>query len=585
MAGIQSARLGRETILAEETVWLGGMVTSAGVSAIDGNYNLPSGLWEEFRQNIYHHYGGPDSVKTGWVSNVMFEPNVAANILAKMATDEPNLGVKLQSRLINIQKFAEGWQAEFTGSDGNFTIEAGIVIDATELGDVSKVVGIPYDIGMDSRNETGEDIAPEKANNIIQDMTYVVVLEEFEAGIDKTIPKPENYDPSLFYCTCAGRCSQDTISRTLWDCDQMMRYGKLPGNKYMINWPIYGNDYYLNAIEQDTDERERMYQEAKWFTKCYVYYLQTELGYRNFGIAENVFPTPDGFPMIPYHRESRRIKGMVQFTLNDLAKPFEQPSAKYRTGIAVGDYAVDHHHAAYPDYKNLPDLHFYPIPSYSIPLGALIPKNTENFIVAEKSISVTNLVNGTTRLQPVCMLIGQAAGTLAALASENNVTPSDVSIRSVQDMLLQSGAFIMPYADVDKSDRAFLPIQKIGATGILKGQGVNIGWENKTLFYPDSIVSTQPFLEALSEIYPEISIRNGQERVTVNLLRNLAISQLNLTKEKVNSEIDKLVADYQLYISDENEPLDRREVSVLLDHLINPFVIPVDHSGQVISDN
>ena len=44
-AGIQASRMGSQTLIVEETPWLGGMLTSAGVSAIDGNYNLPAGLW------------------------------------------------------------------------------------------------------------------------------------------------------------------------------------------------------------------------------------------------------------------------------------------------------------------------------------------------------------------------------------------------------------------------------------------------------------------------------------------------------------------------------------------------------------
>ena len=39
-AGIQSARMGVETMIIEESPWLGGMLTAAGVSAVDGNYNL-----------------------------------------------------------------------------------------------------------------------------------------------------------------------------------------------------------------------------------------------------------------------------------------------------------------------------------------------------------------------------------------------------------------------------------------------------------------------------------------------------------------------------------------------------------------
>lgn len=44
-AGIQAARMGAKTAIVEESPWVGGMLTAAGVSAIDGNYNLPAGMW------------------------------------------------------------------------------------------------------------------------------------------------------------------------------------------------------------------------------------------------------------------------------------------------------------------------------------------------------------------------------------------------------------------------------------------------------------------------------------------------------------------------------------------------------------
>jgi len=43
-SAIQSSRLGSKTLLIEESNWLGGMLTSAGVSAVDGNYKMPSGF-------------------------------------------------------------------------------------------------------------------------------------------------------------------------------------------------------------------------------------------------------------------------------------------------------------------------------------------------------------------------------------------------------------------------------------------------------------------------------------------------------------------------------------------------------------
>lgn len=64
-AAVQSARLGARTLLVEPTPWLGGMLTAAGVSAVDGNYRLPSGLWGDFKDALVNRYGSADALKTG----------------------------------------------------------------------------------------------------------------------------------------------------------------------------------------------------------------------------------------------------------------------------------------------------------------------------------------------------------------------------------------------------------------------------------------------------------------------------------------------------------------------------------------
>ncbi len=99
-AGIAASRLGVSTLIAEETVWLGGMLSAAGVSATDGNHLLPSGLWGEFRNRIYAHYGGASKVATGWVSNTHFEPHVANQVWQEIAKEERNLKVLHRVRFL-----------------------------------------------------------------------------------------------------------------------------------------------------------------------------------------------------------------------------------------------------------------------------------------------------------------------------------------------------------------------------------------------------------------------------------------------------------------------------------------------------
>lgn len=487
-AGIQSARMGAATLIVEETEWLGGMLTSAGVSAVDGNYDLPAGLFGEFRGHLADYYGGLDSLKTGWVSAVLFEPSVGNKIFHEMVDAEKNLKVWHNATLVKLERENDAWIAQIQMKDNTIKkIHAKILIDGTELGDIAKMCGVKYDVGMESRHDTKEDIAPEEKNNIVQDITYVAILKDY--GKDVTIPCPEGYNKDEFACACASHvCIMPKEPDRVWSKDMMITYGKLPNNKYMINWPIEGNDYYVNLIEMTREEREEALKYAKHYTMCFVYFLQHELGFNTLGLADDEYPTADKLPFIPYHRESRRIHGLVRFDLNHACEPFRQSQPLYRTCIAVGNYPVDHHHTRYHGYEELPNLYFHPIPSYGLPLGTLIPKDVEGLIVAEKSISVSNIINGTTRLQPMVMQIGQAAGALAALAVKEGKNIREVSVREVQNAILDGKGYLLPYLDVELDHPMFKSLQRIGSTGILKGIGKSVDWSNQMWFRADTLL-------------------------------------------------------------------------------------------------
>ena len=113
-AGIRAARLGAKTLIVEQGPWLGGMLTSAGVSATDGNYRLRGGMWGELRDSLEAHYGGAQALKTGWVSNLLFEPSVGARIFRAMAEQEELLTVKFNTATKQIERTAEGWKLTLT---------------------------------------------------------------------------------------------------------------------------------------------------------------------------------------------------------------------------------------------------------------------------------------------------------------------------------------------------------------------------------------------------------------------------------------------------------------------------------------
>jgi hypothetical protein len=61
---------------------------------------------------------------------------------------------------------------------------------------------------------------------------------------------------------------------------------------------------------------------------------------------------------------------------------------------------------------------------------------------------------------------------------------------------LEAGGYLLPYLDVPKDHPRFKVYQRIGATGILKGTGMNVGWENQTWFFPEKPITNSDFNDA-----------------------------------------------------------------------------------------
>ena len=447
-AAIEAARDGARVLVVEESPWLGGMLTSAGVSAFDGNYRLRGGIFGEFADSLAARYGGYEVLKSGWVSNILFNPAVGADILANMAR-EAGVEVRFRNSVQSVRRLPAASGIDGTwriNLDDGSRVKARILIDGTELGDVALAAG-------------AEELKDSRA---FQDMTYVATVKYYDH--DVTIQEPEDYDPAHYADCCAT-----------WSAEMMLSYGKLPDGHIMLNWPQSGNDIYLEYLDMPRGE---VYRQAKNRTLGYVYYLQTVLGYRNLGIADDVYPSPDGLPFYPYYRESRRFAGRDTMTVEAAKSPYDYDL--YTRAVAVGDYPVDHHHNQHPLREELSHLWWGKIPSFSVPLGALVPVNVEDLLLCDKNISTSWEINGGTRLQPVVLGIGQAAGALAAIAVKTRRHPSEVPAAEVQAVLLDHGCYLLPFLDLKPDQPGFRELQEKGVRGEVKGRGRSIGWANET---------------------------------------------------------------------------------------------------------
>lgn len=570
-AAIEAARMGASVVVVEPTQWVGGMLTSAGVSCVDGNYNLRGGLWKEFVDSLIGHYGSTEALRTGWVSSICFEPSVGQVIMRRMIDAEPDIQLFTSGSISDVKRGDDGlWRLVFTNSNGvSNTVTAPVLIDCTELGDVAAALGVAYDIGMESGALTGEDVAPAEANDIIQDLTYCAVLKDY--GRDVTIECPPGYNADDYACAAiSDYCITPKEPNRMWAPDKMITYGRLPGGKYMLNWPIEGNDFYVNMIELDSAGRHVAVERAKELTLGFLYFIQTRLGFNTLGIADDEFPSADGLPLIPYHRESRRIHGLVRYNLTDMCKPYDPERPLYRTAVAVGDYPVDHHHKRYTGADSLPDLHFHPVPSFGVPMGVMLPRDCDGLIVAEKSISVSNLVNGSTRLQPVVFQLGQAAGVIAAMAALNGCQPADIAVRDVQNRLLADGGYLLPYLDCKPGDELFAPLQRIGACGLLHSESRRVGWTNETHIYPERALLHSDL--ALLAEYLEKNFDSNEKKSDP-----VTWHQLGRFLELLGFDIDGLRADEQV--------VTRGEYAMLIDRVVDPFNrVAIDINGKILTN-
>jgi hypothetical protein len=571
-AAIQGARSKLKTLLVEPGPWLGGSMTAGGMCVVEGNRDLPSGIWGEFRKHVRDFYKNRLGYDTTYNATLRFEPYTGAAILKKITDTVKNLTVKLNTPFTAIEKDGTGWQVSITINNKTTTVKAKVVVDATETGDVAAMAGETFVSGFDSAQDTGEDLAPQTALPRIQDITWIAILKDFGRGADKTIAKPTGYDAGNYACL-KGK-----------DIGKMLNDGRLPNDKYMIKWAGCGNQYPTTADDLKPANRDAFYAKARLHMLGLIYYLQTELGFKNIGIDDG-YPTPDHLPFIPYIREAGRTKGLVRMTLNDVYKPYDRESKLYRTSIAVGDASPGQHYGE----GTAPKTNYPPFIAYSIPLGAIVLKDLDNLLVTEKAMSVSHLVNASSMYPSVQMSIGQGAGATAAFCAFFKTTTKKLNVRLIQGELLDFKAWLLPFTDIKQSDPYFRSMQQIGATGLLKGIQQVKGNSAKLLFMPDSVVNTAEVEPFFKEIYARAFLWFNKEKPAEKFTQgNLLsfISEITLTEPKsLQISIQKAWKTQYKFTSDfdMNRPITRREFAILANKFLNPFARTVDTTGRMVN--
>lgn len=133
-------------------------------------------------------------------------------------------------------------------------------------------------------------------------------------------------------------------------------------------------------------------------------------------------------------RESRMIDGEYVLTGQDLLS-----LCRFEDSIALGNYDIDIHN---PEGSGTSHHYFGQGEFYEIPYRSLIPKNSENLLVAGRCVSCDHEAQASIRIMPIVCTLGQAAGSAIAAAKQDNCGVKDVDIEKLQKILVDNGAAI-----------------------------------------------------------------------------------------------------------------------------------------------
>jgi hypothetical protein len=485
-AAVQAARMGRSVLLLEESDWIGGQMNAAAVTSMDEGVMLvrERGLYRELCGLIAAHYQplGINHVTAYWNGHVCVEPRVGRHLLHVLLGDARGQGVldlALRTRVTKVTKTGDVVTGvEIMNADRQTrSIASKVLVDATEWGDVIPLTGARYRVG----NRTSDAI--DKTCHV-QDNTWTAVVKQYPQGVPDALlikDKPPGYTDKVhaaFERSLTAGEKVDTKTKP-WNWATFIGYRGMPDSSRTDHLPAitrthlnYNNDYPATVAEiEDPVKRLATNRAMQLKTLHLLYFIQHTLGKTDWSVANDEgYDTPHHraevdawlgertdlapyrqllyhFAIIPYTRESRRIVGLHTLSAHEIER-LEAKPVQFAHTVALGDYAVDLHGSMSKPYLELDLDHESDIPHkfgerglgpFAIPFECFIPEKVDGFLPAEKNILQSRMVNGATRLQPHTLLMGQAAGAIAALAIEQHVQPRAVDPMQVQRVLLDAG--------------------------------------------------------------------------------------------------------------------------------------------------
>jgi hypothetical protein len=397
IAAIQAGRLGARTILVEAGSQLGGTTTTAGVSA--------PGLFHAWKKQVIAGIGWelvtktvelnsdklPDFSQQTAEHHSRHQVRICGALYAALAEEAcVKAGVQLRyyEFPLAIEVVADGWKVRLAGKGTQIEVVAKQLVDCTGNASVVGMIGLPR-----CREKT------------TQPGTLMYRLTGFDRNrVDLT--------------ALEAKAKEALKTGALLPTDMNGGVRGFLGSGGHNNLHIMRADSSTSVLHTDANIRGRQ------AVLRVMRFFKSQPGFEKLSI-ERLMPETG-------IRETFRIVGQTTITLDDYVTGRVFPDA-----ICYAFYPVDLHdeHGVRPE-----PLKEGIVPT--IPLGALIPEQSRNLMVAGRCLSSDRLANSALRVQTPCMAMGQAAGVTATLAARQSTTPSKVSLAEIRSALVAHGAIV-----------------------------------------------------------------------------------------------------------------------------------------------
>ncbi|MBK1875800.1 FAD-dependent oxidoreductase [Pelagicoccus mobilis] len=429
-AAVAAARNGAKTVLVQDRPVLGGNASSEirvnmnGVThqRPDGMAKRETGIVEEML--IHNRFLNPQESYSMW-----------DHVLYDFVTQEPNLEVMMNTQAIKANmtgdriKSARCWQLT---TETEYTIKADQFIDCSGDGMLAATAGALYRTGREAKSEFKEKFAPEKADG--WQMGASILLHAKDMG------KPTPYTPPSFVREFDA---EKTHHHRLKGLEKSFKPGNITSHITGFWWVELGSEF-DNIADLEKNRHKLMgYLHGVWdYIKNSGKYPEAE----NFAI--------EWVGSFPGRRESRRFIGDHVLRESDLTE-----YRHFEDAVAYGGWSLDEHNPGGIEDLEEPPSYFHDkfTKIYEIPYRSLYSRNISNLLFAGRNISQTHIALSSSRVMGTCALMGQAAGTAAAICIEKNTSPRGVyqkHLTQLKEQLMRDDAFIPNHPAEDPDNLA-----------------------------------------------------------------------------------------------------------------------------------